>query len=69
MPHQEVIDYLHILASPEIAEHSQRFFKTAEGEYGAGDKFPGIRVPLIRRAVTKYKTASLGTAEELLHSQ
>ncbi len=69
MPHQEIIDYLKTLASPEIAEHSQRFFKTAEGEYGAGDKFLGIRVPPIRRAVTKYKSASLRTAEKLLHSQ
>ncbi len=69
MPHQEIIDYLKTLASPEIAEHSQRFFKTAEGEYGAGDKFLGIRVPPIRCAVTKYKSASLRTAEKLLHSQ
>jgi len=69
MPHQEIIDYLQSLASPEIAEHSLRFFKTAEGEYGACDKFLGIRVPLIRRAVTKYKSASLSTAEDLLSSE
>ena len=34
MEYQAVIDHLYGLANPEIAEHSQRFFKTAEGEYG-----------------------------------
>jgi len=67
-PEQEITRYLLTLANPEIATHSQRFFKTAEGEYGAGDQFLGIRVPLLRRTVTQYKTASLSTAETLLAS-
>jgi len=60
---------LHSLANPEIAEHSQRFFKTAEGEYGFGDKFLGIRVPVIRQAVKKFKTTPLSTVEKLLKSE
>ncbi|MCG8648220.1 MAG: DNA alkylation repair protein [Pirellulales bacterium] len=27
------------LADPDIAKHSQRFFKTGPGQYGEGDKF------------------------------
>ncbi len=69
MVYQEIIDHLHSLANLEMAEHSQRFFKTAEGEYGFGDKFLGIRVPVIRKAVKKFKTSSLSVAEKLLKSE
>lgn len=69
MTYQKIIDHLHSLANPEIAEHSQRFFKTAEGEYGFGDKFLGIRVPVIRQTVKKFKTAPLSVAEKLLTSE
>ncbi len=69
MVHQELIDHLHSLANTEIAEHSQRFFKTGKGEYGYGDKFLGIRVPVIRQSVKKYKTTPLNIAEGLLRSE
>ena len=46
------------LADCEIAKHSLLFFKTGKGEYGEGDKFLGIRVPMIRKQVKKYKTIS-----------
>ncbi len=69
MHYQEIVDHLHSLANSEIAEHSQRFFKTAKGEYGFGDKFLGIRVPVIRKAVKKFKTAPISIAEKLLKSE
>lgn len=65
----EITEYLCSLSDPDIAKQSQRFFKTAEGEYGFGDIFLGIRVPTIRQAVKKLKVSSLETAEELLHSK
>lgn len=67
--YQEILDYMYSLANPEIAEYSQRFFKTGKGEYGFGDKFLGIRVPIIRKAVKKYKDISLETAEKILKSE
>ncbi len=69
MEYQEIVDHLCSLADPEIARHSQHFFKTAEGEYGFGDMFLGIRVPVIRQAVTRYKTTPLSVAEKLLRSE
>ena len=42
-------------ANPHKAKHSQRFFKTAQGEYGEGDLFLGITVPQVRNIVKQYK--------------
>ena len=59
---------LKALSDPIIAEHSQRFFKTAEGEYGEGDRFLGIRVPVIRQQVRKFSGVSLAEIKKLLKS-
>lgn len=69
MSYQQINDYLLNLANPEIASHSLRFFKTAPGEYGSGDKFLGIRVPVIRQAVKKFETISLPVTTKLLKSE
>jgi 3-methyladenine DNA glycosylase AlkD len=46
----------------------QRFFKTGAGEYGEGDRFRGIRVPVLRRLARKYRHLSPAAAGRLLHS-
>ena len=56
------------LADPAIAEHSQRFFKTGKGEYGYGDKFLGIRVPVLRKLVKTYLSIELRQVQSLLKS-
>lgn len=41
-------------ASAARAKISQSFFKTAPGQYGAGDKFIGVAVPTIRSIAKSY---------------
>jgi len=57
------------LADREIAEHSQRFFKTGKGQYGEGDRFLGIRVPALRKTAREYRGICVDEACRLLKSQ
>jgi len=59
---------LYALADPADAIHLQRFFKTAPGEYGAGDKFLGLRVPALRKLVRDYRQLNDADALEMLAS-
>ncbi len=56
------------LGNDLIAEHSQRFFKTGKGEYAEGDKFLGIRVPVLRKQAQNYKDLSIKETLLLLKS-
>jgi len=59
---------LRALADPRIASASQRFFKTAPGEYGHGDRFLGIRVPTLRKLAREFRAAPVAVAFALLRS-
>lgn len=59
---QEII----VLADANKAKILEGFFKTAPGEYGAGDKFLGITMPAIRLLAKKYQGASDELLLELL---
>lgn len=54
--------HLHNLADPAIAKVQLGFFKTAPGQYGAGDKFLGIKVPTMRALLKTYR----GTTPEVI---
>ena len=56
------------LGNPEHAAISQRFFKTGPGEYGEGDIFIGIRVPVLRKLVKEFKDLATREVEILLRS-
>jgi 3-methyladenine DNA glycosylase AlkD len=47
----------------------QRFFKTGPGEYGEGDVFVGIKVPVLRKLAAEFETEALQTIRILLKSK
>jgi len=56
-------------ANPRQALILQRFFKTGEGQYGAGDRFLGLKVPLQRTLARKYAHLDRKSVQHLLNSQ
>lgn len=60
---------LRALGNPAKAARSMRFFKTAPGQYGAGDFFLGLTVPEQRTIAKKYQSLSLSEVENLLQSK
>ena len=57
-------------ADPSQVEGLSRFFKTGPGEYGEGDKFLGIKVPVTRMVVKEcWKEVGLNELEECLLSE
>jgi len=55
-------------ANKEKAVILTRFFKTGPGQYGAGDKFLGVTVPVQRAVVKKFVNLPLPEIEKLLVS-
>ena len=59
---------LETLADAPTAEILQRFFKTGPGEYGEGDRFRGIRVPVLRKLCREFRHVGVEVISELLDS-
>ncbi len=57
-------------ADPTQVEGLSRFFKTAPGQYGEGDKFLGIKVPVTRAVVKEcWRGIGMEELEECLNSE
>jgi 3-methyladenine DNA glycosylase AlkD len=62
------IERLHGLASATELEKIQRYFKTGDGEYGAGDAFIGVRMGQVFSLADACKDLPLSEIERLLES-
>ena len=66
----KLIEEMSALRDENQAAHLSCFFKTGKGEYGEGDKFLGIKVPVTRSIVKKYKKdVALEDVENLINSK
>ena len=68
MTEKDVKRELAAIANPAKAKSLQKYFKTARGEYAAGDKFLGITVPVQRKVAEKFQKLSLKEIKKLLRS-
>ena len=65
----DIIAQMQGLGDARQAEHHLKFFKTAPGEYGAGDRFLGMTVPQVRAVSKQYAQVPLETVVALLQSE
>jgi 3-methyladenine DNA glycosylase AlkD len=67
--HDHIVEHLRELSDEHRAQQMSRYFKTAYGEYGEGDRFFGVPVP-VQRALVKplAESASIEDIEQLFES-
>lgn len=65
---QTIQNRLKAMGDPERAANHQWFFKTGPGEYGEGDIFRGIRMPVLRKLAKEYQALSCAATTHLLQS-
>lgn len=63
-----ITEKLKALGNKTAAKHAQGFFKTGPGQYGEGDVFLGIKVPVLRTVAKEHCNISLDHTVELLQS-
>ncbi|MDH4451164.1 MAG: DNA alkylation repair protein [Rhodoferax sp.] len=59
---------LFALADASKAQTAARYFQSGPGQYGEGDQFLGIRVPVIRETARQFNTLTLDHCAALLQS-
>lgn len=66
---KEIIKEILSYQDKDKAKILARFFKTDRGQYGEGDLFLGVTVPISRTIAKKYNNLSFSEVEKLLHNK
>lgn len=70
MKNNLLYDSIHVKKDPDQVEGLMRFFKTGKGQYGEGDRFLGIKVPVTREVVKQcWKKTSFNDLETCIRSE
>jgi 3-methyladenine DNA glycosylase AlkD len=62
------IERLKAIRSDKELEKIQRYFKSGEGQYGAGDKFIGVKMGQLFALAKEFNAMPIGEIEKLLES-
>ena len=66
----KLFDKIMACQDPVQAVHLSRFFKTGKGQYGEGDKFLGVKVPVTREVVKQcWAATSFNDLETCIRSE
>jgi len=64
----ELKEKVRSLADKKTANNLKWFFKTGKGEYGEGDQFAGLKVPVQRKFAAEFNYLTLPEIQKLLKS-
>ncbi|NWF50393.1 MAG: DNA alkylation repair protein [Ignavibacteriaceae bacterium] len=68
MTFKQIKEKVNSLSDPDQAEILQRFFKTGRGEYGEGDVFAGIKLPVQRKIAKENSETPISELKKMLLS-
>jgi len=65
----EILEEINLHKDPLRAKLLARYFKTGKGQYGEGDIFLGLTVPIARSIASKYKNISMKDVNLLIKNK
>jgi len=66
---RNIIKEIYSYQDPDRAAHLSKFFKTGKGQYGEGDVFWGLTVPISRKIALRYRGISFSEINLLLKNK